>query len=142
MTHEISSLASATSSNGLRAPTLASLCELTATEHSIWRAFLDEAVDPEYAAQYIWERIHDRPSHPPEQVLHELKLDWKRVVTKCQSKPNVLLFLHQQSSQWPGETKSHQMHELGSKLGTIRTALCCVRSHRTPAYAFVSIMLG
>ncbi|GFF30536.1 LOW QUALITY PROTEIN: hypothetical protein IFM46972_02947 [Aspergillus udagawae] len=59
--------------------------QLTATEHSIWRAFLDEAVDPEYAAQYIWERIHDRPSHPPEQVLHELKLDWKRVVTKFQT---------------------------------------------------------
>jgi hypothetical protein len=63
------------------------------TEHSIWRAFLADAVDQDYAAQYIWERIHNRSGRPPEQVLQELKLDWKRVVTKCQSKPSVFLFL-------------------------------------------------
>jgi hypothetical protein len=67
--------------------------QLTPTEHSIWRAFLAEAVDQDYAAQYIWERIHNRSGRPPEQVLQELKLDWKRVVTKCQSKPSVFLFL-------------------------------------------------
>lgn len=63
---------------------------LTPAEHSIWRAFLDEAVNPEYAAQYIWERVHNRSGRPPEQILQELKLDWKRVVTKCQSKRSVL----------------------------------------------------
>ncbi|KAJ5158373.1 Aminoglycoside phosphotransferase [Penicillium coprophilum] len=55
---------------------------LTPTEHSIWRAFLDEAVDPEYAACYIWERIHDRAACSIEQTLDELKIDWKRLVTK------------------------------------------------------------
>ncbi|KAF7163167.1 hypothetical protein CNMCM5623_008237 [Aspergillus felis] len=63
--------------------------QLTPTEHSIWRAFLDEAVDPEYAAQYIWERVHDRSGRPPEQVLQELKLDWKRVVTKLPRRDQV-----------------------------------------------------
>ena len=46
---------------------------LTPTEHSIWRAFLNEAIDPEYAAQYIWDRINDSSGRPPEQVLDELK---------------------------------------------------------------------
>ncbi|KAJ6002237.1 hypothetical protein N7522_007464 [Penicillium canescens] len=45
---------------------------LTPAEHSIWRPFLDEAVNPEYAAQYIWERVHDRSGHPPKQALQEL----------------------------------------------------------------------
>ncbi|KAF7122517.1 hypothetical protein CNMCM5793_000542 [Aspergillus hiratsukae] len=62
---------------------------LTPTEHSIWSAFLDEAVDPEYAAQYIWERIHDGSGRPPEQVLQELKFDWKRVVTKLARRDQV-----------------------------------------------------
>lgn len=63
--------------------------QLTPTEHSIWRAFLDEAVDPEYAACYIWEKIYDRPACSAEQTLDELKIDWKRLVTKCQSEPSV-----------------------------------------------------
>jgi len=67
---------------------------LTPTEHTIWRTFLNEAVNPEYAAQYIWERVHDCFGRPPEQVLQELKLDWKRVVTKCQSERSVFLRLH------------------------------------------------
>lgn len=66
---------------------------LTPVEHSIWRAFLDEAVNPEHAAQYVWEKVHDRSGRPPEQALQELKLDWKRVVTKCQSVWSVLLRL-------------------------------------------------
>ncbi|KAJ5793575.1 hypothetical protein N7457_000174 [Penicillium paradoxum] len=60
---------------------------LTPTEHSIWRAFLDEAVNAECAAQYIWQRIHNGSGHPPEQVLGELKLQWKQVVTKL-AKPD------------------------------------------------------
>lgn len=68
--------------------------QLTPTEHSIWRSFLDGAVDPEYAAQYIWQMIQDHSSQSPEQVLQELKLEWKRLVTKCQSEPNVMLSLH------------------------------------------------
>ncbi|KAB8214406.1 hypothetical protein BDV33DRAFT_196132 [Aspergillus novoparasiticus] len=67
---------------------------LTPTEHSIWRAFLGEAVNPEYAAQYMWERMHDNSRRPPEQVLQELKLGWKRIVTRCQSNPSVLLSLN------------------------------------------------
>ncbi|KXG49037.1 Aminoglycoside phosphotransferase [Penicillium griseofulvum] len=55
---------------------------LTSTDHAIWRAFLDEAVDPGHAACYIWKRIHDRTDCSTEQVLHELKIDWKRLATK------------------------------------------------------------
>ncbi|KAK9857436.1 hypothetical protein MYU51_020873 [Penicillium brevicompactum] len=55
---------------------------LTPTEHSIWRAFLDEAIDPEYAARYIWESINTSFGRSPEQVLDELKSHWKQVVTK------------------------------------------------------------
>ncbi|KAJ5950608.1 Aminoglycoside phosphotransferase [Penicillium vulpinum] len=51
---------------------------LTPIEHSIWRAFLNEAVDPEHAACYIWERIHDCPDFSTEQ----------RLVTNFQSKPS------------------------------------------------------
>ncbi|CAI7593067.1 unnamed protein product [Penicillium pancosmium] len=65
--------------------------QLTPTEHSIWRAFLNEAVDPEYAAQYIWGKIHDQPDRPAEQALWELKLDWKRVVTKLSWRDQVPL---------------------------------------------------
>ncbi|KAE8308124.1 hypothetical protein BDV41DRAFT_581711 [Aspergillus transmontanensis] len=61
---------------------------LTPTEHSIWRAFLDEAVNPEYAAQYMWERMHDNSGRPAEQVLQELKLGWKRVVTRRDQVPS------------------------------------------------------
>ena len=57
--------------------------QLTPIEHDIWRAFLDEAVDSEYAACYIWERIHDRPDCSLEQALHKLKIEWKRLVRKC-----------------------------------------------------------
>lgn len=63
---------------------------LTPTEHSIWRAFLNEAIDPEYAAQYIWDRINDSSGRPPEQVLDELKSNWKQVATKRQLKWNSL----------------------------------------------------
>jgi hypothetical protein len=59
---------------------------LTPTEHLIWKAFLDEAVDREYAAHYIWNKIHDHSGPPTEQILRELKLEWKQVVTKCPSK--------------------------------------------------------
>ncbi|KAJ5420905.1 hypothetical protein N7465_003424 [Penicillium sp. CMV-2018d] len=62
---------------------------LTPTEHSIWRAFLDEAVDPEYAACYIWDKIHDHPACSPEQALQELKIDWKRLVTKLARRDQV-----------------------------------------------------
>lgn len=43
--------------------------QLTPTEHSIWRAFLDEAVDCEYAARFIWQGIHDQSDRPPEPSL-------------------------------------------------------------------------
>ncbi|KAJ5511933.1 hypothetical protein N7453_004036 [Penicillium expansum] len=52
--------------------------QLTPTEHSIWRAFLDEA-------------IHDRPACSLEQALYELKTDWKRLVTKLTRRDKVPL---------------------------------------------------
>ncbi|OOQ82494.1 hypothetical protein PEBR_38700 [Penicillium brasilianum] len=55
---------------------------LTPTEHSLWRAFLNESVDREYAAQYIWERIHDHTGRSVEKSLIEIKLEWKQVVSK------------------------------------------------------------
>lgn len=48
---------------------------LTPTEHSIWRAFLDEAIDPEYAARYIWESINASFGHSPEQHMKTEKRD-------------------------------------------------------------------
>ncbi|KAJ5359609.1 uncharacterized protein N7496_012022 [Penicillium cataractarum] len=62
---------------------------LTPTEHSLWRAFLNESVDREYAAQYIWERIHDHTGRPAEQILTELKLEWKQVVFKLARRDTV-----------------------------------------------------
>ncbi|QQK47077.1 Protein kinase-like domain [Penicillium digitatum] len=62
---------------------------LSPTEHSIWRAFLDEAVDPEYAACYIWEKIHDNSPCSTEQALDQLKADWKRLVTKLARRDQV-----------------------------------------------------
>lgn len=67
---------------------------LTPAEHMIWRAFLNEAIDPEYAAQYIWQKLNDRGGRPPEEVLGELKLEWKQVLTKCEPNRNSLLCLY------------------------------------------------
>jgi hypothetical protein len=58
---------------------------LTATEHSLWGEFLNESVDGEYAAQYIWARIYDHTGRSVEKILTEMKLEWKQVVSKCQS---------------------------------------------------------
>ncbi|KAJ5786785.1 uncharacterized protein N7503_011997 [Penicillium pulvis] len=55
----------------------------------MWRAFLDWAVNPEFAAQYVWEKAHDRSGRPPERALQDLKLDWKRVVTKLAKRDRV-----------------------------------------------------
>lgn len=66
---------------------------LTPTEHSLWREFLNESVDRESAAQYIWEMIHDHTGRSVEQILTEIKLEWKQVVSKCQSdEDHVLAF--------------------------------------------------
>lgn len=67
--------------------------QLTPTEHLIWKAFLNEAVDPEHAARYIWERVHASPGSP-EKALRELKILWKQVALKCESRPMVLLYCH------------------------------------------------
>lgn len=57
---------------------------LTPTEHLLLKGFLTEAVDPEYAAQYISQRIKDGGDRNVEEVLRELKQDWKQLVLKCE----------------------------------------------------------
>lgn len=114
--------------------------QLTSTEHILWRTFLAEAVNPEYAAQYIWERLHDNSGRSVKQILQEIKLDWKRITAKRQLKPRILLCFSQ-GIQSPSKTKYRLKHELWSKLGTMHTASCLIRN-RIPVYLFVLIMLG
>ena len=58
--------------------------KLTPTEHLLLKGFLTEAVDPEYAAQYISQRIEGRGDRNIEEALRELKQDWKQLVLKCE----------------------------------------------------------
>lgn len=58
--------------------------KLTPTEHLLLKAFLTEAADPEYAARYISQRIKNSGDRNVEEVLREIKQDWKQLVMKCQ----------------------------------------------------------
>ncbi|KAM5438413.1 hypothetical protein MferCBS31731_004990 [Microsporum ferrugineum] len=68
---------------------------LTPTEHLILEKFLDEAVDPSYAARYLLQRLNENPGRDTEAGLRVFEQDWKRLVskfTKCEEIP-----LHLQS---------------------------------------------
>ncbi|KAL3468145.1 hypothetical protein BJX64DRAFT_283028 [Aspergillus heterothallicus] len=55
---------------------------LTAIEHQILREFVNQAVDPEYAANYILQKIKDHSHSPVEEVLRDLKCEWKELALK------------------------------------------------------------
>lgn len=57
---------------------------LTPTEHLILEKFLDEAVDPSYAARYLLQRLNENPGRDTEAGLRVFKQDWKRLVSKCE----------------------------------------------------------
>lgn len=59
--------------------------ELSPTEHLLLRSFVDEAVDPSYAAQYILHRLNEHSDVSPEEVLRSFKQDWRRLAVKCES---------------------------------------------------------
>lgn len=61
---------------------LISSANLTPTEHLLLKGFLTEAVDPEYAARYISQRIENSGDRNVEQALREFKQDWKQLVLK------------------------------------------------------------
>lgn len=57
--------------------------KLTPTEHALFQGFLSDAVDPEYATRYISQRLADRGNSSTEDILREIKRDWRHVVLKC-----------------------------------------------------------
>lgn len=59
--------------------------KLTPTEHLLLKAFVNEAVDPSYAAQHILQRLNEHSDLTSEEVLRVFKEDWRRLVVKCES---------------------------------------------------------
>lgn len=57
---------------------------LTPTEHLLLKGFVTGAADPEYVAQYIYKRIEDSKDGDVEEVLRELKRDWRQLVQMCE----------------------------------------------------------
>lgn len=54
---------------------LISSAKLTPTEHLLLKGFINEAVDPEYAAQYVSQKINQNTNSNIEDVLQDLKRD-------------------------------------------------------------------
>lgn len=57
---------------------------LTPTEHLLLKSFVKEAVDPSYAALHILQILDKHPNLSAEEVLRDLKQDWRRLVVKCE----------------------------------------------------------
>jgi hypothetical protein len=58
--------------------------QLTPTEHLLLGGFVKEAVDPGGAARYILRRVDENPDCSVEELLRNVKQDWRRLVTKCE----------------------------------------------------------
>jgi hypothetical protein len=56
--------------------------DLSPIEHSLLIDFVESAVDPEYAAQYISKRLSNDEHLSTENALRHLKRDWRRLVSK------------------------------------------------------------
>jgi hypothetical protein len=71
---------------GIREVTLDMIisAQLTPMEHLLLTGFVSEAVDSEYAARYVSRRVNDNPGRKVEEILQDLKRDWKQLVTKCE----------------------------------------------------------
>lgn len=104
---------------------------LTPTEHSLWRAFLNESVDREYAAQYIWERIHDHTARPVEQILTDLKLEWKQVVSKCQSEEEHALVFEYTLTTQSVSRRDSVSHESQTRVETRDGSQCFMVDQNT-----------
>ncbi|KAJ5094389.1 hypothetical protein N7456_010250 [Penicillium angulare] len=61
---------------------LVSSADLSPQEHIILKYFIERAVDPEFAANYLISRINADPSAGVEICLRSFKEDWRRLVTK------------------------------------------------------------
>ncbi|KAK2823874.1 hypothetical protein FQN49_007532 [Arthroderma sp. PD_2] len=65
---------------------------LTPTEHLLLERYLDEAVDPDYAARYLLQRLNDGdPYRGSEAALRDFKQDWKRLVSKFTKRDEISL---------------------------------------------------
>ncbi|KAE8319330.1 kinase-like domain-containing protein [Aspergillus transmontanensis] len=63
--------------------------KLTPTEHLLLKGFLTEAVDPDHAAQYISQRIEESGDRKVEDIIQELKRDWKQLVMKFSRREDI-----------------------------------------------------
>lgn len=75
----------------LAALELISLARLEPTEHLLLKQFVEGAVDPERAAQYLLSRVDKSPHQDVETCLRCFKKDWRNLVTTCE--PNVIVLL-------------------------------------------------
>lgn len=58
-----------------------SSADLSPTEHLLLNHFIEGAVDPDLAAQYLISRIDFQ--HDPEFCLRRFKQDWKKLAARC-----------------------------------------------------------
>lgn len=60
-----------------------SSANLSPTEHLILKHFIEKAVDPDLAAQYLMSRVHRDVEAGVEACLRRFKQDWRKLVSKC-----------------------------------------------------------
>ena len=62
-----------------------SSADLTPTEHLLLKQFVEKAVDPELAAQYLMSRLHLDEEQSSETSLRSFKQDWRSLVSRCKN---------------------------------------------------------
>lgn len=70
----------ATSSTALE---VISSANLSPTEHLLLEHFVERAVDPDLAAQYLMSRVHRDVGAGVEACLRSFKQDWRNLASKC-----------------------------------------------------------
>lgn len=60
-----------------------SSAHLSPTEHLLLKHFIEKAVDPDLAAQYLMSRVHRDVDAEVEACLRSFKQDWREVVSRC-----------------------------------------------------------
>jgi hypothetical protein len=70
----------ATSSTALE---VISSTNLSPTEHLILKHFVEKAVDPDLAAQYLMSRVHRDVCAEVEACLRSFMQDWRDLASKC-----------------------------------------------------------
>lgn len=70
------------STSSIALEVISSAC-LSPTEHLLLKHFVEKAVDPDLAAQYLMSRLHPDEEQSSEASLRSFKQDWRDLVSRC-----------------------------------------------------------